>query len=154
MNEPRRQCQSKVDWLQTDVDCSGGQWCQKTAPKDNIETNTNSPLPVINSVQGRLEAELDESITDCQPCSSCKESVFSGESNSHYSEESDLLDDTLPHSYVALDNSNIAGGCVVTATQENENDEQTQPDDNHDEFSNDNSIVDAVIQLASVEREL
>jgi len=79
-----------------------------------------------------------------------------GKSDGHRSEESNLNDDVLPHSYVASHNGDIAGGCVVIAAQESDNDEETQPDADDDEFSgdefsDDNSIVDAVIQLALAE---
>jgi len=80
MDEPRRQCTSEVDWLCTNIDCSGGQWHPKNAPEDVVGSNNIGGYQGMGPTNNNFGS--NESVIDCclDDSNSNEESLSSSES--------------------------------------------------------------------------
>jgi len=147
MAQPRSQRRSEVDWLRTDVECSGRRWRPKHAPNNNVERDNNC-------LQQDLD-EADESVAQSQPGYCDNESIHSHNAEIDNINVSNFNDSEEQHECHNFDMSHMAEGCVVITQNDDDTqslDTQSSADATDDEFYDDDSIVDAVIELASAEK--
>jgi len=147
MDALRRQCQSKLDWLWTDIDCSRGWWHPKHAPEVEPECNTASQPPGIGTIQSDLEAQ--DFVGDCHFGGGDDEYISCSKTNSISSYDGcQNCDNEVSHNHFTFGKSDVAGGCVVILPHSGA---QCMEEVHQDEFSDNDSIVDAAIKLASAE---
>jgi len=147
VDAPRQQRRSELDWLRTDVDCSGGRWRPKHVPESTLEQVTISTPANLNYQQVHLET--DDNVAEILLTNDDNESICSRKTNSNGSIDIGVDDNGEPqhNDYIFNMNEN-AGQCVVITQPDDEVSSSTYTDD---ELSDDDSIADAVVHLAMAE---